>query len=187
LFGKKTYTQEEILAGCVDNQRRFQEMLYRQHFSPMYAMCRRHVSQEDELLSILNAGFLKVFQKIHTFENRGSLQGWIRRIVYHTLIEHVRGQRRYRSHIVLDELPTGSYSGQVMDNLLLEDVMRLLTKVPNMSRKVFRLYAIEGFNHREIGEMLGINENTSKWHLSNARGILKTELEKNNMIKNATN
>jgi RNA polymerase sigma factor (sigma-70 family) len=187
LFGKKTYTESEIIVGCIANERKFQEMLYRQHFQTMYSMCRRHVSQEDEVMSILNNGFLKVFQKISTFENRGSLQGWIRRIVYHTLIEQVRSQQRYRKHIVLDEFPIKGYSGQIMDGLLLEDIMLLLDKVPNMSRKVFRLYAIEGFNHREIGEKLGINENTSKWHLSNARTVLKKELEKSNMIKNATN
>jgi RNA polymerase sigma factor (sigma-70 family) len=187
IFGKKTYTLEDIIIGCIANERRHQELLYRKFFDTIFAMCRKHLINEEDALSVLNAGFLKVFQKIHTFENRGSLEGWIRRIVYHTMIEHLRGQKRYKTHIVFDEPKGVSFKGNIMDELLLEDIMKLLVKVPNMSRKVFKLYAIEGYNHREIGELLSINENTSKWHLSNARRVLQIELQKVHLVKNSTN
>jgi RNA polymerase sigma factor (sigma-70 family) len=187
LFGKKTYGTDEIIAGCVANKRRFQELLYRQYFNTLFVMCKKHLQNEEDALSVLNAGYLKIFQKIHTYEHRGSLEGWMRRIVYHTMIEHLRVQKRYRTHILLDEPPSKAYNGRVMDDLLLEDIMKMLDVVPAGSRNVFRLYAIEGYNHREIGELLGINENTSKWHLSNARSILRGEIQKLDMVKRSTN
>jgi RNA polymerase sigma factor (sigma-70 family) len=148
----------------------------------MYGMCRKQLNNEDDALSVLNQGFLKVFLKIDTFKGTGSLEGWIRRIIYHTMIEHLRKQKKYLSLLSFDETTPKGFQSNTLSELFREDVIHLLEKVPKMSRKVFELYAIQGYNHREIGELLGISDNTSKWHLSNARSILKDELKHQEII-----
>jgi RNA polymerase sigma factor (sigma-70 family) len=182
---KKTYTTEEIIKGCTENNRKFQEILYRMYFDKMYAMCSRYTNDEEETLSILNNGFLKVFQNIQTFEFKGSFEGWIRRIVYHSMVEFMRKRSRYLQFIILDApVSSNGHSPEVLSSLYREDILSLMVHVPKASAKVFELYAIEGYNHREIGEMLGMSENTSKWHLANARNYLKKQLDKKHSEKN---
>ena len=169
---KKKYSEEQIVKGCVDNDRRCQEMLYRQHFNTMYYMVKRFTRDEERALDILNAGFLKVFQKIGTFSGQGSLEGWIRRIVFHALSDHFKKEKRYLRVIVLDEAERPQ-SRNVLDDLYYEDLMDAVESIPGQSQEVFRLYAIEGYSHKEISTLLQIPEGTSKWHLSKARSYLR--------------
>jgi len=170
------YTDEELVRGCVKNQRLFQETLYRKYFAAMMRMCARYTSDQEVAMSICNDGFLKVFKKIDSFAFKGSLEGWIRRIVYHALSDHFRRESKYIQFMVFEEQEDHS-DPQVIPGLYLEDLMELIKKLPQMTERVFRLYAIDGFNHREIGEQLGMSENTSKWHLSNARKKLQAFLK----------
>ncbi len=184
----KTYSEEALIKGCIDNDRKCQKALYMQYFDTMYRMCRKYLKQEDEILSVLNNGFLKVFQNIESFAGKGSFEGWIRRIVYHDMVEYLRGQNRYHQFIVFDkehhaqpekETPSGA-----LDDLYYNDIIDLLSSIPPKAAEVFQLYAIEGYNHREIGEKLEMSENTSKWYLAKARQALKDELKKKSINKN---
>ncbi len=126
-------------------------------------------------MEIVNAGFLRVFQKLHTFEMRGSLEGWVRRIVWHALADHFRDKKRYAHFLVFEDrdevVPeTG------LDQFFADDILQMVGNLPPASQQVFRLFAIDGFSHREISEEMGISEGTSKWHLNHARGILKNQL-----------
>ncbi len=181
---KRTYTEEELVKGCIRNERRFQELLYRRYFDKMFAMCRKHVTNEDEAFSILNNGFLRVFTKLDLYGFKGSLEGWIRRIIYHAMIEYLRDRNKYMQFIVLDE-PQDRQDRQhgALQQMYHEDIVKLIDKVPATSRRVFELYAIEGYTHREIGEMLGISENTSKWHLANARTVLRKAVQHSSSSK----
>ncbi len=175
LFGKKRYTDEELVAACADNDRLAQEALYRRFFPEMLRMCRRHTRDDEIALDILNRGFLRVFQKIHTFAFRGSFEGWVRRLIWHSLADYFRDNARYTHFLVFEERDD-AVADQSNDVFHEEDILRAVRTLPPMSQEVFRLYAIEGYSHAEIAENLSISEGTSKWHLSTARQKLRDQL-----------
>ena len=172
IFKHKIYTEEDLVAGCAANDRRAQEALYRRFFTEMLRMCRRYTRDEDTALEILNNGFLRVFKKIHTFSFKGSLEGWIRRLVYHSMADYYRDNARYLHFLVLEDhdrpVQENSHEG-----FYEEDILRAVRTLPPVSQEVFRLYAIEGYSHAEIAETLQMSEGTSKWHLSTARQKLR--------------
>lgn len=176
--------ERTLIEGCIANDRRAQETLYRKFFPEMWRMCLRYTSDREEALSIVNDGFLRVFKKLHTFGHRGSLEGWIRRLVFHSLSDHFRRKGHAVHWLKLEDWDRPRRS-DALTRLYLEDLMQVIEGLPPASREVFRLYAIEGLNHREIGERLGISEGTSKWHLSNARKMLQQFLKEAETVKNA--
>ena len=140
----------------------------------MMTMCMRYTKDEDKALLILNDGFLKVFQKIGTFRSEGSLQGWIRRLIYHTLADFYKKENSYIRFIQF-ELPDDNHvPAPQSDPLELQDLIHLLDRIPGRSAEVFKLFAIEGYSHEEIGEKMNISAGTSKWHLSHARERLRS-------------
>lgn len=165
-------SDQELVAGCVRNDRYSQELLYRRYFPTMLRMCLRYTTDRETALEIINNGFLRVFKKIDTFSFNGSLEGWIRRIVFHCLSDYFRQKTQPVPWLDLEgrDAPTRSTA---LSNLYMEDVLRLVDRLPNISREVFQLFAIEGYTHAEIGKMLDMSEGTSKWHLAMARKQLK--------------
>ncbi len=187
-INRPAYTEEEIISGCVQNRRKFQEILYRQYFDRMYTMCMKHTRHSERSMEIVNSGFLKVFMQIGSFNGQGKLYSWIRTIVYRTMADWYRENKQYMRFISLDEpgeLHDSGYNTPA-DNMNEHDITVLLNGLPERLCEVFRLYALEGYSHREIGHRLGISEGTSKWHLSEARKRLKTMLEEGQMVNNAT-
>jgi RNA polymerase sigma factor (sigma-70 family) len=177
LFGKKNYTERELVEGCTANDRRAQEVLYRRFFPEMLRMCLRYTRDEDTAIEIVNNGFLRVFKKIHTFAFKGSLEGWVRRLVYHSMADYYRDNSRYLHFLVLEErdesVPERGHEG-----FFEEDILRAVRTLPPTSQEVFRLYAIEGYSHAEIAQNLHMSEGTSKWHLSTARQKLRDLLNR---------
>ena len=172
MFGSKKYTEEELVAGCVRNDRRAQEAFYRKFFPEMLRMCMRYTRDEDTAIEIVNNGFLRVFKKLHTFAFKGSLEGWVRRLVYHSMADYFRDNARYLHFLVLEErdevVPERGH-----ETFYESDILNVVNTLPPVSQEVFRLYAIEGYNHAEIAANLNISEGTSKWHLSTARQKLR--------------
>lgn len=145
----------------------------------MYAICLRYSRDQDEANDILQNGFIKVFNKCELFEGKGSLEGWIRRVMVNTAIENHRKNKV--KFISTDELSGHDMvlsSPSSLTNLNYKDLLELIKKLPIGYRTVFNLYAIEGYNHKEIGEMLEISEGSSKSQLSRARSWLKDRIEK---------
>ena len=140
------------------------------------AMCMKYTKDEDKAMFIMNDGFLKVFQKIGSFRHEGSFEGWVRRLVYHTLADFYKKEKSYIKFIEIEEAGKQQTPATQSDALEFEDLILLLDRIPFRSAEVFKLYAIEGFSHLEIGEKMEISEGTSKWHLSNAREKLRTIL-----------
>ena len=188
---KPEYTESEIIAGCVHNDRTFQELLYRRHFAKMMQMCLRYTNGNKETaLEILNDGFLRIFKKIGTFEFKGSFEGWVRRLIFHAISDYFKANRQYMESIVLEEpehtltaLSTPSREEGGLTQLYFEDILKLVDMLPPATREVFRLYAIDGYNHNEIAEKLSISVGTSKWHLSTAREKLKILISENNNLR----
>ena len=179
----RKYSDRELVKGCTQNDRHYQEHLYRQYFDSMMRMCLRYTQDKDVAMEIVNNGFLRAFKKIHTFGFKGSLEGWLRKLVYHSLSDYFRKKDKavYFMDIEDRDIPK---QDTVLDKLYLEDILKLVEQLPNATRDVFVLYAIDGYTHVEIGKMLGISEGTSKWHLSTARKKLKELIKKLNNSRN---
>jgi RNA polymerase sigma-70 factor (ECF subfamily) len=146
----------------------------------------KYTRDEDKALLILNDGFLKVFQKIGSFRFEGSLEGWIRRLVYHTLADFYKKENTYIRFIQF-EMPEDQVTQVTpIDHLQFQDLIGLLDRIPARSAEVFKLFAIEGYSHDEIGVMLNISTGTSKWHLSHAREKLRNILTHENHARTSS-
>ena len=169
---------QKVIDGCVENKRKSQEKLYKHFFPTMERMIRRYTQDDDQVISILNDGFLRVFKKIHLYEHKGSFEGWIRRLVYHSLSDYFKRNAKDLKFLVFDDFKREK-PVRADESLYYDDLIKLINKLPEKHMRVFQLYAIEGFLHREIGEQMSISENTSKWYLSEARKILQKSITKN--------
>ena len=173
-----SFTEEELVRGCIQNSRLHQEHFYRKFFPTMMRMVVRYTSDQDQAVEILNNGFLRVFKKLHTFSFAGSLEGWVRRLVFHAVSDYFRKNSKDLRFLVFEERDEKISSG-ALDKLYLEDLLKLVRKLPHATQRVFQLYAVEGYTHVEIGKQLGISEGTSKWHLNAARKKLKQLIQEN--------
>ena len=155
-----------------------QEELYRRFSPRMFAVCLRYAGNTEEAEDILQEGFIKIFKKLDSFRSEGSFEGWIRRIFVNTAIEHFR-RKRYLQPVTEKEENTleGNYLS-VLDNLAERDILELVQQLSPGYRTVFNMYVVEGYTHKEIGDMLGISEGTSKSQLSRAKVILQEMVRK---------
>jgi RNA polymerase sigma factor (sigma-70 family) len=158
--------------------RRMQEELYRRFSPRMYAVCLRYAGNAEEAEDILQEGFVKVFKKLDSFRREGSFEGWVRRIFVNTAIEHFR-RKRYLMPVTEKEENTieGKYTS-VLDELAEKDILALVQELSPGYRTVFNMYVVEGYTHKEIADMLGISEGTSKSQLSRAKVILQDMVRK---------
>ena len=177
------YTDEELVEGCLRNDRQIQEQLYRKYFGSMIAMCMRHTSDREVAMTIVNNGFLRVFKKIDKYSFQGSFEGWIRRIVYHSVSDYFRSNSNTLRFLEIEDRHKPMDS-KALDNLYLADLLAMVDDLPPATKEVFRLYAIEGYTHVEIAKKINISEGTSKWHLSAARKKLKTMIDKQKESRN---
>jgi len=143
----------------------------------MYGICLRFAGNEMEADDILQEGFIKIFTKIREFRNEGSLEGWIRRTIINTAINHYRKNLRYAKIQDIDDLEVPITNEEnVYDKLSREELVKLVQELPNGYRTVFNLNVMEGYTHKEIGKMLNISDNTSKSQLTRARSILQKKV-----------
>ena len=150
----------------------------------MFSVCFRYSRNREEAEDILQEGFLKVFEKMHTFKREGSLEGWIRRIMVNTAIQKYREKKSSAGVVVNLEVYPENVTNPSPDDALSQigakELMQLIQKLTPAYQMVFNLYVFEGLKHREIAERLGISEGTSKSNLADARTILKREINKMN-------
>lgn len=139
----------------------------------MYAVCLRYAGNADDAQDILQDGFVKVYKNLSRFRGDGSFEGWIRRILVNTAIEHLR-RKTYLKPIAEKEENTISYKETtVLDSLGEKDILKLISQLSPGYRTVFNLYVVEGYTHKEVGDILGIGEGTSKSQLARAKMILQ--------------
>ena len=162
----------------MEGDRRMQEELYRRFSPRMYGVCMRYAGNVEEAEDILQEGFIKVFKKLGSFRSEGSFEGWVRRIFVNTAIEHFRRKTYQQSITEQHENTIEGKSLSVLDNLGEKDILKLVQDLSPGYRTVFNLYVVEGYTHKEIGDMLGISEGTSKSQLSRAKVLLQ-EMVKN--------
>lgn len=176
---KRNFTDEELITGCLQNDRYSQELLFRKYFPTMMKMCLRYTNDREKAMEIVNTGFLRVFTKLGSYAHKGSFEGWIRKLIYHSLSDYFKSNSKYLQFLVFEDYEKTA-KPEALTNVYAEDIMKMVKLLPPATQQVFRLYAIEGFTHVEISKMVAISIGTSKWHLSAARKQLKELIQENN-------
>ncbi len=166
---------EHLVVGCKQGDRKAQEALYKQLSAKMMGVCMRYAPNKADAEDVLQMGFVKMFQKIHDFNQQGSFEGWVRRIMVNTAIELYRKKVRSFHLVDLEDVDEG-VEESALSQLAVQDLMQLVQNLPDGYRLVFNLYAIEGYSHKEIAEQLGISEGGSKSQLSRARAYLQQKV-----------
>lgn len=176
-------TEDEIIRGCVKNERLAQKRLYERCYGKMFGVCMRYAADKEMATEILNLGFMKVFENIKEFQKKGgNLEGWIYRIIVNTAIDFLRSEMRH-AHSEIEKTIYAEDDSDVIADMGAEQILQLVNELTPAYRAVFNLYVVEGYNHNEIGEMLGISEGTSKSNLAKARAKLQEKIIKMNEIK----
>ncbi len=171
------FSEEEILKGCKANKRKYQEILYRTYAKKMYGICLSYAGDRELAQDMLQDSFIKIFDKIKEYRMEGSLEGWIRRIVTNTAIDHIRQRGRIQNYITdKEEIKDEVNESNALQDLQTQDVLDQVARLPDGARLVFNLYALEGYTHKEIAEKLEISEGTSKSQFNRARKILMSRL-----------
>jgi RNA polymerase sigma factor (sigma-70 family) len=182
----RTHTIDDLMQGCKAGNPKMQELLYKQTASKMLAICMRYAKDRMEAEDSLQVGYIKIFQKISEYRGDGSFEGWMCRIMVNTAIESYRKNIKSLNIVSIDDTFEQPSTGVDLNRLGMEDLMKIIQNLADGYRMVFNLYAIEGYSHKEISEMLGISEGASKSQLSRARAILKLEIIKMEGINYAT-
>lgn len=163
-----------MINGCIQNDRRAQEKLYKHFYGSMMVLCLRYTRNEEDAIEVLHNGFLKVYKNIATYNNtKGSLYTWIRTIIVHTAIDFIRQREKFFTKTDLEHGPEPSVDTDALHRLSALELLKLVQRLPTATQAVFNLYVVDGYTHREIGTLLKISEGTSKWHLSQARKLLQ--------------
>lgn len=161
-----------LIKGCLRGKPTAQKALYDRFSSRMMGVCYRYAHNKADAEDMLQEGFIKVFTSLEQFRSEGSLEGWIRRIMVNTAINFLNRYKYLRQQMELEQVTELSINGGADDDLHRQELLKLLHSMPVGYRTVLNLYAIEGYSHREIAEMLGISEGTSRSQYSRARETL---------------
>ena len=166
---KRSKSEEKLIKACREGDRKAQYELYEKYAPLMFSVCRRYVMQLQEAEDILVCGFTNVFQKLDQFKGQGSFEGWVRRIMVNEALTFIRRNKSMYLEVEIEKASREPDFHKLSDQLEVEDLEKMIDRLPMGYKTVFNLYAIEGFSHKEIAEKLGISENTSKSQLSRAR------------------
>lgn len=181
----KLHQQEsDLIQMAVDNNRQAQQKIYTQFAPKMLGVCRQYIKDLHHAEDLMITAFMKVFTNLKNFENKGSFEGWIRRIMVNECISYIRVHKKV-SYSEDEYYKEEGFNG-IESELSMADIQYLIDALPEGYKMVFNLYAIEGYMHKEIGEMLGISEGTSKSQLSHARKVLQQQINKAKNYENGT-
>ena len=192
--------EKKIINGCKKSDKNAQRILYEQYSPLMRGLCQRYIGSASLAEDIMHEGFIKVFTNINQYKGIGSFEGWIKRIMINTSISYIKNNEKHnrsKSFEEISELHIKSISEDYeidtenvdAKSLILhsdfskEEIMEVVRELPDGYRMVFNLYAVEGYKHKEIAEMLGIDTNTSKSQYSRARAVIREKLEKLGKMK----
>jgi RNA polymerase sigma-70 factor (ECF subfamily) len=179
----------DLIQACMKNKRKAQEQLYEACFKFLMPVCMRYHKNEEDARAIYNVAYLKILKNLNTINiDEVPFAAWAKRVMTNTLIDEYRKNKKYREKISKRdnerelEFHSTGIRNDAESNFGESDIMKLLDKLKPSTKRVFMLYVVEGYNHREIGEIMEMSEGTSKWHLSTARKELKELLTKQEQI-----
>ena len=174
-------SDHELVEHCKRHERRFQEILYRRYADEMYSVALIYADSDQDACDIVQESFIKVFKRLDTFKYESALGSWIRRIIVNTALDHYRKKKREveNSGIYVQTLETEV--DDIIPNLSAKELLNMMQKLPQRASMVLKLFAIEGYAHKEIAEILNITEGTSKSQLNRARSLLKSLISQLNI------
>lgn len=175
-------SQASLVKKASRQNREAQQQLFEQYAPKMLGVCRQYVRDNHHAEDLMLTGFLKVFTNLHKFKNEGSFEGWIRRIMINTCISYLR--KKNPIQLTDEDFVFNDEATESLENTSVEDIQKLIDRLPEGYKLVFNLFAIEGFKHAEIAEKLGITVSTSKSQLFKARKWLQENYSKMNAISN---
>ena len=172
-------TEEAMLKGCIRNQAAAQQELYYRYSPKMLSVCYRYAKSREDAEDMLQEGFIKIFGQLRQFQNRGALEGWIRKIIVHTCINNLKKNKKFTESVdIIHASGVHIREESVPSIVQAKQVVECIRMLPIGYRTVLNLYAVEGYSHVEIGEMLGVSDGTSRSQYSRARNLLITWIEK---------
>lgn len=170
-------TETDLIKACVSKNPRAQRILYDRYSAKLMTVCRRYCSSTEEAEDAFQEGFVKIFNKISEYKYEGSFDGWLRKVMVNTVIDMMRRNKKHAYHEDVTDLPNiVANAHSPLDAMSANELMELLKTLPDGYRTVFNLFAIEGYSHKEIAEMLGIGESTSKSQFLRARAYIQKKL-----------
>lgn len=172
----KSNSEEALLQDCRKGKSSAQQAFYERFAPKMLGVCIRYIYDREEAEHVMIGGMVKVFEKLGQYSGEGSLEGWVRRIMVNESLMYIRKNKNMSLEVDMEKAELEPNYQTLESSLEAADLMRMIGELPVGYRTVFNLYAIEGYNHKEIAETLGINENTSKSQLSRARKLLQANL-----------
>ena len=176
--------ENEIIRLAIENNRSAQQKIYVKFSSKMLSVCRQYIKDIHQAEDIMITAFMKVFTNLKNFQHNGSFEGWIRRIMVNECISHIRVRKKLS--FIEDENYFEESFNNIESQFSVDDIQFLIDSLPDGYKIIFNLYAIEGYKHKEISSMLGINEGTSKSQLSHARKTLKEQILTRKNYSNGT-
>lgn len=176
-------TEELIIAGCMHNDPSSQRELYNRFSAKMMSVCYRYAQGREDAEDMLQEGFIKVFTQIHTFQNKGAFEGWIRRIMVHTCINFLKKNKKFTDNVDIAHAGYLHIKEETIPSIMqAKQVIECIRMLPVGYKTVLNLYAIEGYSHREIANMLDIEESTSRSQYTRAKSMLENILIKRNIL-----
>lgn len=166
---------EKLIKKCAENNRDAQAEIYKQFASKLFSLCLKYSKDYQEAQDNLQDGFITAFQKIHLYNNKGSFEGWLKRIMINTALQKYRSKSMLS--LVSDVKEEAEVYVDIEDTWSVEELLKLIQNLPNRYRLVFNLYVLDGYAHKDIADLLGISVGTSKSNLSRARELLKKAIE----------
>lgn len=175
--------EKKLIQACINEDKTAQRKLYERYSPKMYFVCLRYARHELEAQDMLQDGFIKVFDNLSQFKYNGSFEGWVRRIMVNTSLNYCRKSSFKQEYIGIEDLQHTVVDSKAISKLSEKELLALIQKLPDGYRMVFNLYVIEGYSHKEIGEMLNITESTSRSQLAKSRKWMQNILSKEKIDK----
>jgi RNA polymerase sigma-70 factor (ECF subfamily) len=179
-MGKNLLGQKEIIEQCLQNSRQAQYRLYEKYSPSMFGICLRYAKNSTDAEDILQEGFIKVFRYLKDYSGKGSFEGWMRKIMINSALNYYKRKNLISKGIEPEEAQhflMHDFNHDVLSKMDHEELLKLIHDLPDGYRTVFNLNIIEGYSHKEIGDMMQISVNTSKSQLSRARSSLKRRVK----------
>lgn len=170
------FDEKDIITRCLKGEATAQSRLFNRFAPRMLGVCYRYMHTIYEAEDVLQEAFIKVFKSLNTFQYNSSLEHWIRRIVVNTALNHIKAGKKFKDESDVDNLEDEGYTDSIHVQFETEEVVNAIKSLPEGYRTVFNLYAVEGYSHKEIGEMIGIAEASSRSQYSRAKTILQNKL-----------
>ncbi len=175
---ESTHSETDIIEGCKTKSIKFQELLYKKYYGYVMAICLAYCKDKNIAQEVVNDIFMKVFDNIYNYNPILPFKGWLRRIAINSSIDELRKNKKHLNHLNIAEPTAELPSIDLVDHLAVHEIYQFLSQLPEVLRIVFNLYEIEGYSHKEIADLMGIGESSSRTYLTRAKENLRSIVSK---------